>query len=102
VIRSELVQILSHQSLGLDRSQVDHAMKALFAFIGEKLGQGKRIEVRGFGCFSVRRRAPKTSRNPKTGELVSTELRYLTHFKPGKALKEAVNQAYQAEQEKST
>jgi integration host factor subunit beta len=55
------------------------------------LAEGKRIEIRGFGSFSLHYRPPRTGRNPKTGEAVSLPAKYVPHFKPGKELRDRVN-----------
>lgn len=57
----------------------------------QSLASGERIEIRGFCSFNIRHIAPRTSRNPKTGEEVSTPAKYKTHFKPGKELRDRVN-----------
>ncbi len=59
--------------------------------MGETLASGDRIEIRGFGSFSLRRLAARSGRNPKTGELIAVTGRHVPHFKPGKALRERVN-----------
>jgi len=59
------------------------------------LAEGQRVEIRGFGSFSLHHRPPRVGRNPKTGESVSVGSKYVPHFKPGKELKERVNQSIQ-------
>ena len=64
--------------------------------MSEALSQGQRIEIRGFGSFSLHYRAPRTGRNPKTGETVQLPAKYVPHFKPGKDLREQVNDSLKA------
>ena len=59
--------------------------------MADSLANGERIELRGFGSFSLRHRQPRAARNPRTGEALTTEHRFSVHFKPGKELKERVN-----------
>lgn len=61
--------------------------------MAQTLQRGERIEIRGFGSFSLHFRAPREGRNPKTGETVKLEGKYVPHFKPGKELRERVNEA---------
>ena len=70
---------------------VDQAIKELLELMSKTLAQGERIEVRGFGSFSLNYRAPRMARNPKTGERVPLAAKYVPHFKPGKELRERVN-----------
>jgi integration host factor subunit beta len=66
------------------------------------LSSGERIEIRGFGSFSLHYRPPRTGRNPKTGESVSLAGKHVPHFKPGKELRDRVNQAFQELQDPGT
>lgn len=61
--------------------------------MAQTLQKGERIEIRGFGSFSLHFRAPREGRNPKTGETVKLDGKYVPHFKPGKELRERVNEA---------
>lgn len=89
--RSEIIeQIAKHQS-HLSPSDVDLAIKAILSLMSDTLAQGDRIEIRGMGCFTLRRREPRIARNPKTGQAVAVPESYSVHFKPGKELKERVN-----------
>ena len=65
--------------------------------LAERLAGGERIEIRGFGSFSLHYRAPRIGRNPKTGESVGLAGKYVPHFKPGKELRDKVNQGLQQE-----
>ncbi len=89
--KSELIdQIVSKQSQ-LSSKDVELAVKTMIEHMSEVLSTGGRIEIRGFGSFSLHYRAPRKGRNPKTGETVSLSGKYVPHFKPGKELKERVN-----------
>ena len=72
---------------------VELAVKAIIDQLSGALSSGARIEIRGFGSFSLHYRAPRKGRNPKTGETVALSGKYVPHFKPGKELRERVNQA---------
>lgn len=88
--RSELIELLAQRD-GLKEGDVDAAVKTLLDHMAETLSAGGRIEIRGFGSFSLHRRPPRTGRNPRTGEAVEVKARCWPHFKPGKALRERVN-----------
>ena len=90
--RSDLISRLANQQEHLPEADVEAAVKALLDQLREALGNGERIEIRGFGSFSLHYRPPRQARNPKTGETVSTTGKYSPHFKPGKELRERVNQ----------
>ena len=88
--RSELIEALaSRGELGVH--DVEKAVKTLLQHMTDSLAHGERIEIRGFGSFSLHTLPPRTGRNPRTGEAVELPTRYSTHFKPGKELKELVN-----------
>lgn len=89
--RSELIAAIARQYPDLDAADVERAVKVLLEQMSAALAAGERIEVRGFGAFSLRTRAPCTARNPKTGESLSLPRRHRPHFVPGKALRERVN-----------
>lgn len=69
------------------------AVKMILDQMADSLARGERIEIRGFGSFSLHYRAPRMGRNPKTGDPVSLPGKYVPHFKPGKELRERVNQS---------
>jgi len=89
--KSELSTILAEKQPNLPCKTIDSAIKQTFTHIVEALGNGQRIEIRGFGSFSLRYRAPRVARNPKTGTMVKTASKFAVHFKPGKELKDRVN-----------
>lgn len=88
--KSELIDLLSRRQPHLKADDVDLAVKALLAMMGGALADGQRIEVRGFGSFSLHYRPPRTGRNPKTGDAVALPGKHVPHFKPGKELRERV------------
>ena len=89
--KSELIEILSRRQPHLKAEDVDLAVKSLLEMMGSALSQGDRIEIRGFGSFSLHYRPPRMGRNPKTGESVALPAKHVPHFKPGKELRERVS-----------
>ena len=81
----------------LSSRDVELAVKALIEQMSEALATGNRIEIRGFGSFSLHYRAPRIGRNPKTGESVGLTGKYVPHFKPGKELRDRVNNGMTAD-----
>lgn len=94
--KSELVQALSGRQAHLVPADVEMAVKSLVDQMADALADGQRIEVRGFGSFSLHFRPPRMGRNPKTGDVVALAGKYVPHFKPGKELRERVNAATEA------
>ena len=93
--RAELIDILTVKLPHVPVKSIEEAVKQTFEEMAQALEDGKRIEIRGFGSFALRYRAPRTARNPKTGDVVHTEEKYSPHFKPGKELRDRVNAAAQ-------
>lgn len=91
--RSDLVEALSERFNQLGQRDAELAVKAILESIGDALVSGQRIEIRGFGSFSVNQRPPRVGRNPRSGESVHIPAKRVPHFKPGKALREAVDKA---------
>ncbi len=89
--KSELIESLARQLSHLALKDVELAVKCVVEHMSETLSLGERIEIRGFGSFSLHHRAPRMGRNPKTGESVSLTAKYVPHFKPGKELRDRVN-----------
>lgn len=89
--KSELIEILSRHQSHLKADDVDLAVKTLLEMMGGVLASGERIEIRGFGSFSLHYRPPRMGRNPKTGESVALPGKHVPHFKPGKELRERVS-----------
>lgn len=92
--KSELIEIVSNKQQHLAFKDVELAVKTLLEHMSEALSTGERIEIRGFGSFSLHHRPPRIGRNPKTGESVALPGKYVPHFKPGKELRERVNQRF--------
>jgi integration host factor subunit beta len=90
--RSDLVARLAERFGQLTQRDTEFAVKAILDAMSEALAKGHRIEIRGFGSFSVNRRPPRVGRNPRSGEQVVIPQKLVPHFKPGKALREAVDQ----------
>ncbi|MFQ5760472.1 MAG: integration host factor subunit beta [Acidiferrobacterales bacterium] len=89
--KSELIGQLAAKQPQLDYRDVELAVKELLTQMSATLASGDRIEVRGFGSFSLHYRPPRVGRNPKTGASVAVSDKYVPHFKPGKELRERVN-----------
>lgn len=93
--KSELIENLSLEYSHIPAKDVENSIKEMLELMTESLAGGDRIEIRGFGSFSLHYRAPRTGRNPKTGETVQLEGKSVPHFKPGKELRERVNESIQ-------
>jgi len=89
--KSELIENLAMKHTHLNLSDVDASVKIILNHMAESLAQGERIEIRGFGSFSLHHRAARTGRNPKSGEAVALAAKYSPHFKPGKELRGRVD-----------
>ena len=89
--KSELIEILARRQSHLKAEDDDLAVKALLEMMGGALASGERIEIRGFGSFSLHYRPPRLGRNPKTGDSVALPGKHVPHFKPGKELREKVS-----------
>jgi len=94
--KSELIERLIDQHPQLSVKDVELAVKTMLDHMTEALAGGDRIEIRGFGSFSLHYRAPRIGRNPKTGESVSLDAKYVPHFKPGKEMRDQVNDSLNA------
>jgi len=91
--KSEMIEILSQRQTQLAYRDVELAVKTMLEHMASTLSSGDRIEIRGFGSFSLHYRPPRTGRNPKTGDSVSLIAKYVPHFKPGKEMRERVNES---------
>ena len=89
--KSELIDRLAEMQKHLSHPDVELGVKSILEQMSASLSAGERIEIRGFGSFSLHYRAPRMGRNPKTGEAVALPGKHVPHFKPGKALRERVN-----------
>lgn len=88
--RSELIQVISGKQSQLTEKEVELAVKYLLEGLTEALGKGHRVEIRGFGSFSIRLRPARMARNPKTGTYVHKGPKYSIHFKVGKEMRDRV------------
>ena len=96
--KSELIEKLSKKQPHLALQDVELAVKCMLEQMSQSLSVNERIEVRGFGSFSLHHRKPRMGRNPKTGDAVSLTEKYVPHFKPGKELRDRVDDTRQKHQ----
>ena len=89
--KSELIDIIAKEQNHLAYRDIELAVKCMLEQMSQALATGERIEIRGFGSFSLHFRPPRQGRNPKTGESVALSGKYVPHFKPGKELRDRVN-----------
>jgi len=89
--RSDLVAELADRFGHLTQKDTDFAVKTILDAMSDALSRGHRVEIRGFGSFTINRRPPRVGRNPRNGEQVVIPEKLVPHFKPGKALREAVD-----------
>lgn len=92
MVKSELINRIATQQENLSLKDVELSVNHILERMSTSLGQGERIEIRGFGSFSLHYRPPRKAHNPKTGARVNTEAKYTPHFKPGKDLRDRVNE----------
>jgi integration host factor subunit beta len=95
--KSELIEFIAGKQSQLSVKDVELAIKTIIEQMAETLASGERIEIRGFGSFSLHYRAPRIGRNPKTGESVGLPGKHVPHFKPGKELRDRVNAGLERE-----
>lgn len=91
MIKSELIAKLAEENPNLFQRDVERVVNAVFDEIGDALARGDRVELRGFGAFSVRHRKAREGRNPRTGASVSVKDKHVPFFKTGKELRERVD-----------
>ncbi|MEE2735915.1 MAG: integration host factor subunit beta [Pseudomonadota bacterium] len=89
--KSELIEKIVAVQNQLSAKDVELAIKTMLDHMADALARGDRVEIRGFGSFSLNYRSARVGRNPKTGEQVNLDGKYVPHFKPGKELRERVN-----------
>ena len=97
--KSELIEIIAREQSHLAYRDVELAVKCMIEQMSQSLASGDRIEIRGFGSFSLHYRPPGVGRNPNTGDSVTLSGRYVPHFRPGKELRERVNSKFAASNE---
>ena len=93
MVKSELIQKLAYRQNSLMQKDIELAVNHVLEKMSENLCRGERIEIRGFGSFAPRFRPPRRAHNPRTGERVYTNAKYTPHFKPGKEMRERVDQS---------
>ncbi|GGI87348.1 integration host factor subunit beta [Legionella impletisoli] len=91
MIKSELINKIAAEMTHLPEKKISEGVNYILNIMSNALIEGERIEIRGFGSFSLHYRPPRNAHNPKTGEKVITEAKYSPHFKPGKELRERVD-----------
>lgn len=91
MIRSELIQKIADENPHLYQRDVEKIVNTIFEEITNAMAQGNRVELRGFGAFSVKKREGRTGRNPRTGEAVEVEEKQVPFFKTGKLLRDRLN-----------
>ena len=97
--KSELIDHIAGKQTQLSSKDVELAIRAILENMSQVLSGGGRIEIRGFGSFSLHYRVPRVGRNPKTGTPVALSGKYVPHFKPGKELRDRVNNSMLAEKQ---
>lgn len=93
MIKSQLIATIAAKMTHLPEKQVAESVNSIIDLLSKALGEGQRIEIRGFGSFSVRHRPSRNAHNPKTREKVLTEEKFSPYFKPGKELRERINES---------
>ena len=91
MIRSEIIQIITDQNPNLYQRDVERIVNTVFDEITNAMANGDRVELRGFGAFSVKRRDARVGRNPRTGASVDVEEKHVPFFKTGKLLRDRLN-----------
>ena len=91
MIRSELVQKIAEENPHLFQRDIENIVNAILDEVGEAMSRGDRVELRGFGAFSVKRRDARQGRNPRTGESVEVDEKHVPFFKTGKLLRDRLN-----------
>ena len=91
MIRSELLAALAQDNPDLRSEEVEQVLDIFFEEIAQRLAEGGRVELRGFGAFSTREREARKGRNPRTGESVEVPAKKVPYFKPGKEMRERLN-----------
>ena len=89
--KSELIEAIALKQTQLSQKDIELAIKTILEHMAQSLESGERIEIRGFGSFSLHYRPPRKGRNPKTGAPVKLPEKFVPHFKPGKELRDRVN-----------
>jgi integration host factor subunit beta len=98
--KSELIELIARKQPQLSYKDIKLVVKTSLEHMVSALSTGERIEIRGFGSFSLHYRPARIGRNPKSGEPVSLSAKYVPHFKPGKDLRERVNEGQHSQDKK--
>lgn len=93
MVKSELITHIINKFKQLPEKDIELSINQILEFMSETLQQNRRIEIRGFGSFSLHHRPSRNAHNPRTGEKVVTTHKYAPHFKPGKETRERINQS---------
>ncbi|WP_334130087.1 integration host factor subunit beta [Sneathiella sp.] len=91
MIKSELIAVIAENNPHLYQRDVERIVTTIFDEISDALARGDRVELRGFGAFSTKERASRVGRNPRTGEAVQVEKKFVPYFKCGKELRDRLN-----------
>lgn len=91
--KSELIELIARRQTQFSQKDVELAVNQIIDSMIESLSEGERIEIRGFGSFSLHHRQARVGRNPKTGENVELGEKRVPHFKPGKSLRDSVDES---------
>jgi len=101
MIKSELINSITHKMHHMTDRDVEIGVNRIIDYLCDALEHGDRIEIRGFGSFSLHYRPPRNAHNPKTGKKLVTDAKYTPHFKPGKELRERVDRSVHPEHYKN-
>lgn len=92
IVKSDIIDNIAKQKPEIPFKEITYAVSTIIEILSSSIASGKRIEIRGFGSFKLKKHPPRQSRNPKTGEQIAAFEKWRPHFKPGKKLKEAVDE----------
>lgn len=93
MVKSGLIDLMAHSQEALSHKDIEVGVNCLLDQLSDAIVEGERVEIRNFGSFSLNIRAPRQARNPKTGEIVLTGEKRGTRFRPGKALRDRINES---------
>lgn len=93
MVKSELIALMTSKFTQLPEKDIELCINQVLEYVSEALAKGERVEIRGFGSFSLHHRPSRNAHNPKTGAKVVTLPKYAPYFKPGKELRDRVNEA---------
>ena len=99
ITRSQLIEQMADKQDRLQHEDIKLAVQHSFDFLSQAMSLGERIEIRGFGSFSLRFKKPKTMHNPKTGALINVSGRNIPHFKPSRTVNRSINRSHSVDEE---